>query len=560
MLKEVSLDTASSERLSRLNAAQGAPLRLLLVMPLFPPSFWGMHYVARYFGKTCMMPPLGLLTIAGLCPAQWQVRLVDENTEPLEDADLLWADLVAVSSMIVQFDRAVKIAERAHALGKPVMVGGAHPSAEPKVYEGRFDILLRNEGEITFRQFIEDYGAGTVRALYETSEKANFSESPRARYDLLRHPRRYINFCVQFSRGCPHNCEFCDAITIFGRRHRCRSVSQVLGDLEGILRTGYRGLVFFADDNFTASPRRTIELCQALTDWNRRNGNPFLYYTEAAITIAADEELLERLAQARFESVFIGLETFSEEGLRAAGKNQNLGTNPAKAIQKIQSYGIRVDGGFIIGFDTDPPDIIQRQAQFIQEIGVSGAMVGILTAGPSTPLAHRLMAAGRLRHEETPLGSIDNSERYNVGGHINIIPLNQPLSSLIEGYGNLLATIYHPRNYFSRVLQQVFSLKPRRRSAVSLAKWFFLAFPGITLLILFLFPFRAQYCLAAIRVLLRNPLKIREFAFLSMVGIHYMEFARREVVPWTRLEAQRLRAREKKTHQGASAALHEAEA
>ena len=419
-------------------------------------------------------------------------------------------------------------------------------TGEPEVYAEEFDVLVRNEAEITFRQFLDDYRRGEVAPRYESDEKADLSGMPPARYDLLRHPKRYVNFTLQFSRGCPHECEFCDATTSLGRRQRTRPVEAFLRDLEAILARGYRGLVFIADDNFAASPRKAIELCHALQAWNESHGNPFSYYTEAGLDIAQDDQLLDGLEQARFESIFIGLETPSNESLAGAGKRQNVGVDAERAVRKIQSHSIRVDGGFVVGFDTDTPDIFQRQARFIEEIGVSQAMVGILTALPGTPLFRRLRSAGRLLFDRTPLDLSGDGECYNVGGHVNFAPANFSRKELLAGYSRLLADIYHPGRYFDRVLKQISRMRPDPRFPRATRKWRFFVFPLLSLAILFCWRFRGHYLRAAAVALLRHPRLIREFAFLSMCGIHYVEFTHRKVLPWIDREIARLRTEQRR--------------
>jgi len=526
--------------IDHLNRMNGRPLRLLLVCPRFPTSYWSFHYVGRYARKTATMPPLGLLTIAALCPPDWKVRIRDEGVEPLTDADIAWADLVGLTSMLVQYDRAVYIARWARRLGKPTMIGGPHATGEPDVYTDEFDFLVLNEGEITFRQFLDDYAKGQVVARYETAEKADLAQTPVARYDLLPHRRRYMNFTIQFSRGCPCDCEFCDVTRAMGRRLRVRPPELFLRELDAMMTTGYQGPVFVADDNFTGNRRKAVELCEALAEWNVRRGNPYTYYTQAALDVAAQDDLLAALARARFNGLFIGFETPSAESLRGAGKTQNLRVDAAEAVRKIQSYGIRVDGGFIVGFDHDTPNIFRRQVEFIETINVSAAMVGILTAPYATPLFARLKAEGRLLIERTPLSPNYYLENYNIGGLMNVIPKNMPLPDLMEGYAYLLSRIYDPRAYFERVVRQIAALKAGPSAPAMTFKNVCVRLPLLTLFIALCFPCRFHYLRAAWRVLFRYPDRLKEFTMLVLRGIHYIEVTRREVVPWAHREAKRL--------------------
>lgn len=496
--------------------------------------------MGRYARKTACMPPLGLLTIAALCPRDWEVRIIDENVEKLKDEDFDWADLMGVTAMIVQYDQAVFLARKAKQKGIPSLIGGPHVTGEPEVYEREFDILALNEGEITFRSFLADYEMGDVKARYETEAKADLSQTPLARYDLLRHRRRYMNFCVQFSRGCPHSCEFCDVTRSFGRQLRTRSIEGFLGELEAILDCGYRGPVFVADDNFTANRKKALDLLMQMDQWNVRNGNPFTYYTQADIGLANQDSMLEALQKARFNGVFIGLETPSQESLKSAGKLQNMRVDTKAAIRKIQSHGLRVDGGFIVGFDDDTEKIFQQQVDYIESINMSAAMVGILTAPPSSAMYDRLKREGRLLREHTPLSPSFYLENYNIGGLMNVIPKQYPLTTLMEGYAYLLSRIYDPARYFDRVVRQISELAPAPSNWRTAARSILLRLPLLTFFVLLFFPCRFQYLRAALRVVLRYPNRLEQFTMLVLRGIHYIEVTRREVVPWAQREAGRV--------------------
>ena len=533
--------------LDTLNNYKGRPLRFLMVMPKFPPSFWSFCHVGRLFGRATAWPPLGLLTVGGMCPPEWELRLVDENVDRVTDADLEWADLVGFSTMIVQYSRAVHLARRARAMGKPTIIGGNHVTGEPEVYENEIDVLIRNEGEITFRRFLEDYAKGQVVARYETQEKADLAQTPLLRLDLLRRPRRYPVFVVQYGRGCPYNCEFCDVVSMFGRRWRYRRVEDVLGELDRIHAFGHRGTVAIADDNFNANRAKAMEMCGALEVWNRRHGYPFVYHTQTTpFPLAADEEMMSAMRKARFEGVFLGLESPSAESLRSAGKTHNLRGDIPEAVRKIQSFGLRVDAGIMVGFDGDTKDIFDRQARFIDDLDVTVVQTSVLSAFPSSPLYQRMKAEGRLLFERTPLNLEEGFGVYNCIGLPNIVPKQFSNSELMEGYARLISEIYGPRQYFERVVRQVAALKPdfrNRRLALRAYLW---SFPAWSLLIFCMFPFRFHYLRAALKVLFRYPGGVWCFKESSMRGIHFLEFTRRDVVPRALAEAQRFAEQEKR--------------
>jgi len=544
--------------INKINNMQGHPVKLLLVCPKFPVGYLSFHHLSSITRETtALMPPLGLLTIAGISPPDWEIRIIDEGVEVLSDQDIEWANIVGVTSMIVQCNAAVRVAHRARALGKPTIIGGPHVTSEPAVYNDEFDVLICNEGEITYRRFLEDYSTGSVVPLYVTEEKADLNKTEIPRFDLVRWPQRYLQFGIQFSRGCPYECEFCNVTGMLGHKMRTRTADAFLQGLDAILASGYRSPfggvpapIFVVDDNFIAPRQKTIELCKMLAQWNQKNGLPFFYHTQLSIDLAKKEDLLAHLQMAKFNAAFIGFETVSEESLEHTGKKQNLNVNTEEAVNKIQSYGIRVDGGFIVGFDTDKEDIFRRQAEFIEQIGVSSASLSMLTALPSSRMHKRLQQEGRLLYDRTLIDLSDDSDsKFNMWGIFNIVPKHFSVKSLMVGYSWLWSEVYSPKNYFKRVLKQVPRITPVKRNLrarLTRLKICLILFPSLSFKIILYFPFRFQYICAAIQVLFKFPNHIIPFCQLSMRGIHYLEFTRLEMVPWTKREIERLSKEEKK--------------
>jgi radical SAM superfamily enzyme YgiQ (UPF0313 family) len=423
---------------------------ILLVYPEFPRrSFWGMQYSMPVAGKKASFPPLGLITIAAMSPPEFAFRLVDMNCRGLTDEAIEWADLVCFSAMLPQKSTLFRAASRCRAAGKHVVFGGPYPTACPGECGPHCDTLVLNEGEVTWKAFLADLQRGQLRSVYETRTHPDLGETPVPRFDLLD-VDDYAMIPVQFSRGCPYNCEFCDIIALFGRRPRTKTPAQILAELEAIFRAGYRGGVFFADDNFIGNRKEVRSLLPAIRTWNESKGHPFFYLTQSSLDLAAEGGLLQDLVEADFKGVFLGIETPSRESLQETGKHQNLRGDLVEAVRTIQSAGMVVHGGFVIGFDHDGEDIFERQADFIERAAIPNALVGFLFALPGAALHERLSREGRL--EPFDYGEWGESTT-NIRTRI-------PRRQLLEGYRDLMKRIYTPEAYFRRVLE-TFSRLPR---------------------------------------------------------------------------------------------------
>ncbi len=414
-------------------------MRVLLVYPKFPDTFWSFRHALRFVGKGASYPPLGVITVAALLPAGWEKRLVDMNVGSLSDRDLRWADYVFLSAMTVQRRPAEEVIARCHAAGVPVVAGGPLFTEEPDKFPTVAHLVL-NEAEITLPQFLRDLEAGRPQRLYRSAEFADLSKTPAPLWELLD-LRRYADMAIQYSRGCPFNCEFCNITALFGHRPRTKQPAQIIAELSGLHNLGWRGNVFFVDDNLIGNKRHLKEeVLPALLAWKAREKG-IAFQTEVSINLADDEALTALMVQAGFDSVFVGLETPDEEALAECHKTQNRGRDLVESVKRLQRAGLQVQGGFIVGFDSDTPSIFQRQIDFIQRSGIVVAMVGILQAPHGSPLYERMQREGRLLRDPTG----DNTE-----GAINFVPRMDP-RELVAGYRRIVHEIYAPPAYYARV-------------------------------------------------------------------------------------------------------------
>ena len=417
-------------------------MKVLLINPEFPDTYWSFRHALPFERKRCAFPPLGLLTVSALLPQTWQRRLVDLNVRSLKSSDIAWADMVFVTAMLVQKQSLHNVVARCKAMGKRVVLGGPYVTTTVEELP-QADHVFIGEAETTLPQFVEDLAKGEAKRTYHAVERPPLSATPVADFQLADF-KRYSAMCVQYSRGCPFQCEFCDIIEIYGRVPRTKSTEQMLAEFDALLSFGWRGTIFIVDDNFIGNKKNVRRLLPALAEWQERHGYPFSLLTEASINLADDRELLREMQRAGFHRVFLGIETPVEESLKEAQKSQNRG-NMIDSIKKIQHYGMEVMAGFIVGFDNDPDDIFQRQIDFIRESAIPLAMVGLLNALPDTQLWRRLEREGRLLGE---------SSGNNTNCSLNFVPKMDP-SRLIEGYQSIMRTIYKPSEYYQRALDSL---------------------------------------------------------------------------------------------------------
>jgi radical SAM superfamily enzyme YgiQ (UPF0313 family) len=416
-------------------------VNVLLVYPQYPETFWSFKYALKFVSKKAAFPPLGLLTVAALLPKSWNKRLIDLNVTKWSDKDLEGVDLVMISAMLIQEASVEEIIERCYRRGVKIVVGG--PLFTINGEEGldaRVDHYVLDEGEVTIPRFLADLEKGTARRIYSSPERPDLSRTPLPEWDLIAF-KKYATLPVQYSRGCPFNCDFCDFAILNGRVPRTKSSDQMLAEMNALYERGWRGGVFIVDDNFIGHKKQVKQLLPRLQQWGLERGYPFHFITEASLNLADDDELLTLMAEANFSQVFLGIETPHEGSLNECNKVQNAERNLEESIHKIQQAGLEVMGGFIVGFDSDPPSIFEQQIRFIQRIGVVTAMVGLLHAVPRTPLYQRLMEQGRI---------LKNSTGNNTDGTLNFIP-KMDVQLLMNGYRQIVETIYQPRQYYERI-------------------------------------------------------------------------------------------------------------
>lgn len=426
-------------------------MKALLVYPAHPVTFWSFTHALKFAGKKSSLPPLGILTVASMLPTEWDIKLIDMNCAELTDSDLEWAEYVFISAMSVQRDSARQVIDRAKAFGKKTVAGGPLFSNEPQMFDD-VDHLLLFEGEVCIPEFLKDLQNGTAKHQYDFVGFPELCGTPAPAWHLLN-LHDYAMLSIQYSRGCPFHCDFCNVVSLFGHKPRTKTVEQIICELEAIYVTGWRGRIFFVDDNFIGNKARVKnELLPAIIKWSHETGYPFTFYTEASINIADDEELMTLLTDAGFDSVFIGIETVDEGSLEECGKLQNRKRDILETIKFIQQHGIQVLGGFILGFDNDNPDtVFDLTVDFIQKSGIITAMVGMLNAPRGTKLYERLKEEGRLLEDDVSLS--------NEGG-TNIMP-KMGLDTLVNGHRHVVRTIFAPKKYYERVRTFLQNYKPK---------------------------------------------------------------------------------------------------
>ncbi len=420
-------------------------MRTLFLYPEFPKTFWSYEKILELVNRKVLLPPLGLVTVAALLPQHWEMKLVDRNVREVTDAEWDWAELVVISGMIVQkADMAAQIA-KAKARGLPVAVGGPFASSTPDAPELELaDFKILDEGEITLPMFIEAIERGETSGRYSANgDKPDVTATPVPRFDLLELDA-YDSMSVQFSRGCPFQCEFCDIIVLYGRKPRTKTPQQLIAELQYLYDLGWRRSIFLVDDNFIGNKRNAKLLLPALKQWQIERNYPFSFATEASVDLASDEELMQMMSEARFDSVFLGIETPDEASLSIAGKHQNTRSSLEEAVDRINSYGIRVMAGFIIGFDGEKSGAGDRIVQFVTRTGIPAAMMGMLQALPNTGLWHRLEKEGRLIQEKK------DAKGVNQTNLLNFVP-TRPIREIANEYVDAFCRLYEPNAYIDRV-------------------------------------------------------------------------------------------------------------
>jgi radical SAM superfamily enzyme YgiQ (UPF0313 family) len=423
-----------------MNTNKERSMKILLVYPETPPTFWSFKKALSFIAKKAAEPPLGLLTVAGLLPEEWEKKLIDLNISHLSDEQILWADYVFLGGMSIQRRSFKEVTARCNRLGVRVVAGGPLCTMHHQELSG-VDHFVLGEAEITLPPFLADLRRGEPRRVYSAEGFTPLAAVPLPRWELLEMDK-YATIDIQYSRGCPFDCEFCSITTLYGHVPRTKATAQFLAELESLYAVGWRGAVFVVDDNFIGNRRKLKQdFLPALIDWSRKHGYPFGFNTEVSIDLADDQELVDLMVSAGFKMVFVGIETPDDRGLAECGKLQNRNRDLLQAVKMLQRSGLDVSGGFIVGFDSDGPDIFERQIRFIQKSGIVTAMVGLLNAPPGTRLFKRLQAENRI---------ITTMSGDNMDGSLNFLPRMKP-QLLMEGYRRILRTIYSQEQYFERI-------------------------------------------------------------------------------------------------------------
>jgi radical SAM superfamily enzyme YgiQ (UPF0313 family) len=491
-------------------------VKILLVYPEFPDTFWSFKHAVRFIFKKASSPPLGLLTVAAMLPGEWEKRLIDMNVSSLNDDDLRWADLVFVSAMAIQKESAKGIIMRCKSMGVRIVAGGPLFTTG---YEDFCDIdhLVLKEAEITLPLFLEDLRNGCARHIYTSDQWADVRKTPLPLWNLVN-LKNYATVNIQYSRGCPFNCEFCDIILLCGRVPRTKDKDQITKELESLYSRGFRGGVFFVDDNFIGNKRKLKEeILPALAEWMEGRRHPFSFITQASIELSDNDELMQMMVGAGFDIVFVGIESPNEQSLAECSKVQNKNRNLLESVRKIQKSGLEVQAGFIVGFDNDPLTIFDTQIKFIQKSGIVTAMVGLLNAIPRTQLYQRLAKEKRLLKD--PSGD-------NTDFSINFIP-KMNYDVLINGYKQILKTLYAPKHYYARVRTFLRDYTPPKKKVVRFRFSYVGTFLKSVVILGVIGKERFQYWRLIFWIMFRRPRLFPHAITFAIYGFHFRKiFAR----------------------------------
>lgn len=515
--------------------------RICLINPRFTTSFWGLEHGLSLLGKKANMPALALPLLAGLTPEEHEVVIMDENVAPLDLDEIAKFDIVGLTGMTVQRDRMREILVELKERGAFTIVGGPWITVAEEWFEGLVDVIFVGEAEETWPKFLEEWACGEHASRYEQAEKTDVTALPMPRYDLVPF-REYAIGCVQTSRGCPFQCEFCDIIVIFGRRPRVKHPEQVVAEIDAQYRRGARA-IFLVDDNFIGNKKLAKGILRAIVDWQRARSYPVALFTEASLDLAEDDELMQLMSDAGLVAVFVGVESSDEEALRETKKYQNVRGDILGRIHKIQNFGLEVYAGMIVGFDNDDSSVFERQFQFLKDAKILFAMAGMLSAIPKTPLYDRLEAEGRL----------DNAAADDPRIATNVIPLRMTREEMRDGWVDLMQRLYSVENYFER-FDDLF-IKDRLPLGTAKMKWLlrnrplgYLKAQCLTLLAASFMlyrlwtdprtrPHRAAYARYLRKLLMsgRPPRYLFQFAWKCILHTHFSIMTRRMVAGETRL-------------------------
>jgi radical SAM superfamily enzyme YgiQ (UPF0313 family) len=482
----------------------------LLIYPEYPDTFWAFKHALKFVHRKAAYPPLGLLTVASLLPQDWNTELVDLNIEKLRDEKLNRADYILISAMNVQRKSAKEVISKCKLKGKKIIAGGPLFTSDYTEYQD-VDYLVLNEAELTLPRFLSDLEAGSPKHLYSTTEFADISKTPVPRWSLID-LSKYSTMNIQYSRGCPYDCEFCDITLLFGRKVRTKKQEQVIEELEALRRVGWRNEIFIVDDNFIGNKfKLKHEILPAIIDWQSKLKIPHSLSTQVSIELADDPELINLMAKAGFDKVFIGIETPHADSLKECNKFKNENRNMLASVNKLQHSGLEVMGGFIVGFDNDPSSIFDSQVEFIQRSGIVTAMVGLLTALPDSKLYHRL-------HREKRI--LKQSSGDNTDFHINFIP-KMKQEELIAGYERLLSKIYSPKAYYERVKTFLKAYRQTRRKRNRISFRYLIALLKSLFYMGLWSRFSLRYWDLFFWTIIRRPRLFRNSMTFAIYGFHF---------------------------------------
>jgi len=495
-------------------------MKALLLYPQFPQSFWSYDRFMEIAGLKAVIPPLGIITVAALLPEAWEIRFCDRNVTCEAETDWDWCDLVIISAMIAQKMDFQALIQKAVRLGKPVAVGGPYPTAIPQdALDAGANFLILDEGEMTMPQFLEALHQGATEGIFRSLEKPDVTQSPMPRFDLLQR-HAYLMMAIQFSRGCPFNCEFCDIISLYGRKSRTKEPAQALAELQTLYDLGWRGSLFIVDDNFIGNQRNVKRFLRQLIPWMQQHNYPFTFITEASINLAEDDELLQLMGEAGFYAVFLGIETPDQDSLQVTRKLQNTRSPLVEACHKINQAGLLIYAGFILGFDGERAGAGDRIRAFVEHTSIPQPMLGILQAPPNTALWQRLKQAHRLTEDTShPTGDQNTL--------MNFVP-TRPIADIAREYVEGFWTLYEPENYLRRCLQQCLKIRclhsQRQTMQFPLGK-------GLRFVTQLIWhqgirrpEIRAQFWQQLWVILLRKPQVLTIYLGLCAAGEHFWEY------------------------------------
>lgn len=485
-------------------------MKILLVYPQYPDSYWSYRHALRFISKKAALPPLGLITVSSMLPDSWEKRLVDLNTDPLKTRDIMWADYIFISAMNIQKESVVKIINQCAGTNAKIVAGGPLFIQEWQNFQS-VDHFILNEAELTLHLFLKDLREGIPKRVYSSSDYADMNETPVPDYHLLK-LKYYASWSMQISRGCPFNCDFCEITSLLGHKVRMKSTAQIIAELDKIYQLGWRGPIFIVDDNFIGNKTRLKnDFLPALKNWMRLHRFPFSFNVEASINLADDEELMTLMREAGFNAAFIGIETPDEQSLQACNKVQNNNRNLLENVRKIQRSGILVTGGFIVGFDSDTPFVFQNQIDFIQKSGIVSAMVGLLNAPKNTSLYKRLESENRI---------INDYNGNNTDYNINFIP-KMDYHDLIEGYNKIIQSIYSIKPYYKRIRQLLVNLKQPHTGWKRISFPYLMGFLRSVIIIGVINKGRSEYWKLFLWTLFNRPGSLVDAVTLSVYGYHF---------------------------------------